>query len=118
MARHYAPRTRLIVFDGVGPAALTALYREAEAALARGERVGALLADDEAFALGDVPVSIARLGPSGDLAAISRRLYAALRELDERELDLILAHTYGRAGLGLALCDRLRRAAGGALRPL
>ena len=53
---------------------------------------------------------------SSDLAAISRTLYAGLRDLDELGLDLLLAHTFGQAGLGLALWDRLRRAAGGTLR--
>jgi L-threonylcarbamoyladenylate synthase len=118
MARHYAPRTRLVVFDGRGAEALAAIRAEAQAALARGERVGALVADEEAAWLADLPVTLARLGPSEDLASISRRLYAALRELDGAGLDVLLAHTYGRAGLGLAIEDRLRRAAGGTLRAL
>ena len=123
MARHYAPRTRLIVFDApeaTGAAAqgalLAALLAEAVAARARGERVGALAADEEAATLENVGVQVARLGPLGDLAAISRRLYAALRELDAAGLDVLLAHSFGRHGLGLALEDRLRRAAGGQLR--
>jgi len=116
MARHYAPRTRLIVFDGEGGQALDAIRREAAAALARGERVGALLPDEEVGVLAGLAVTVAALGPSADLGAISRRLYAALRELDEQRLELILAHTFGREGLGLALWDRLRRAAGGELR--
>lgn len=115
MERHYAPRTRLIVFDACGERALAVLRAEAEAALTRGERVGALLADDEAAALADLPVAVARLGPSTDLAAVSRHLYAGLRELDGRHLDVILAHTFGTSGLGLAIWDRLRRAAGGTL---
>ena len=53
-----------------------------------------------------------------DLAAISRNLYAALRTLDAAGLDLLLTHTYDDEGLGLALNDRLRRAAGGSLRPV
>lgn len=115
MPRHYAPHTRLLVFDAAGERGLAAV--RAAAAAARGERVGALLPDEEAAALeaarpGNV-VMVARLGPVGDLAQHSRRLYAALRELDAAGLDVILAHTFGRKGLGLALEDRLRRAAGG-----
>jgi L-threonylcarbamoyladenylate synthase len=56
------------------------------------------------------------LGPSADLGELSRRLYAGLRAVDEQQLDVILTHTYGREGLGLALWDRLRRAAGGQIR--
>jgi L-threonylcarbamoyladenylate synthase len=118
MQRHYAPRTRLIVFDAQGAPALSAIRAEAEAALAYGQRVGALLPDEEADQLADLGIRIERLGPAGDLAEISRRLYAALRALDESGLDVILTHTYGTDGLGLALYDRLRRAAGGTLRPV
>ncbi|HEY7341749.1 MAG TPA: L-threonylcarbamoyladenylate synthase [Ktedonobacterales bacterium] len=116
MARHYAPHTRLIVFDATGADALAAMLTLAAKAQARGEQVGALAADEEATTLESAGVRVARLGPMDDLAAISRRLYAALRELDAAGLDLLLAHNFGQKGLGLAIEDRLRRAAGGRLR--
>jgi L-threonylcarbamoyladenylate synthase len=116
MERHYAPRTRLVVFDAQGKAALAALRAEAEGALNRGERVGALLPDEEADTLGGLPVTVERLGSREDLAEVSRRLYAALRALDGQGVDVILAHTFGTEGLGLAIRDRLRRAAGGEMR--
>jgi L-threonylcarbamoyladenylate synthase len=118
MPRHYAPRTRLVVFDAQGEGALAAIRAEAAAVLAYGQRVGALLPDEEADQLADLGIRVERLGLEGDLATISRRLYAALRALDESGLDVILTHTYGTDGLGLALYDRLRRAAGGALRSI
>jgi L-threonylcarbamoyladenylate synthase len=116
MERHYAPHTPLIVFAGQDERALAALRAEAEAALVRGKRVGALLSDDEVGALSGLDVRIESLG--SDLAAVSRNLYAALRALDAEGLDLLLTHTYESEGLGLALNDRLRRAAGGALHPV
>lgn len=115
MDRHYAPRTRLVVFDGSGPAVIAAMRAEAEGAAAHGLRVGALLPDEEATALDPFAAHIERLGSADDLTAIARHLYAALRAADAAHLDLVLAHTFGRAGLGLALEDRLRRAAGGTL---
>jgi L-threonylcarbamoyladenylate synthase len=39
-------------------------------------------------------------------------LYAFLRELDERGCDLIVASLPQEVGLGLAIANRLRRAAG------
>jgi L-threonylcarbamoyladenylate synthase len=116
MPRHYAPHTRLIAFDGHSPAATAALRAEAMTLLAQGKRVGILVPDEEAAWLADLPVTLAFLGPQADLAAIARRIYAALRELDAAGLDVILTHTLGREGIGLALEDRLRRAAGGTLR--
>jgi L-threonylcarbamoyladenylate synthase len=113
MERHYAPRTPLVVFAGQGKRALAAIRSEAEAAIAEGKRVGALLPDREINALDRLDVRVESLG--ADLAAVSRNLYAALRALDNAGLDLLITHTYDDAGLGLALNDRLRRAAGGSL---
>lgn len=117
MARHYAPRTRLLVYDATGADGAAAVLAGARVALAAGARVGALVPDEEAPPLESLGVSVARLGPADDPQAAARALYAALRALDRRDRDLLLAHTYPPAGLGLALWDRLRRAAGGRLTP-
>ena len=54
------------------------------------------------------------LGPAADLDAVAANLYAALRELDNGDVDLILAHGFADArGVGPAVRDRLRRAAAG-----
>jgi len=42
-------------------------------------------------------------------------LYEGLRELDGRGLSLIIARDFGDQGLGLAVRDRLMRAAGGSI---
>lgn len=115
MERHYAPHTRLIVYDAVGDAGRTAVLVGARRALADGLRVGALVPDDEAAALEALGALVERLGPSTAPDVQTRRLYAALRALDGCGCDLLLAHTFASEGLGLALRDRLRRAAGGAL---
>jgi L-threonylcarbamoyladenylate synthase len=83
------------------------------AELAGGRRVGLLLPDEDAAALTDLDADIERLGPADDHAAIARRLYAALRNLDARAPGLILARDLGEAGLARAIGDRLRRAASG-----
>ena len=40
------------------------------------------------------------------------RLFAALREFDARQVDVILAEGYSTDGVGLALMNRLEKAAG------
>ncbi len=50
------------------------------------------------------------LSPTGDLAEAARNLFAAMRELDELNLDLIVAEWLPEQGLGRAINDRLRRA--------
>jgi L-threonylcarbamoyladenylate synthase len=101
--RHYAPRARFELFDGAGAAAAAA--RHAERLASGGARVGALLFPGDPVPAG---VLVEQLGE-----AAARRLYAALRALDAAEVDVIVARMPDAAGLGLALRDRLRRAAEG-----
>jgi len=117
MARHYAPRTRLVVYDATGGPGRGAVLAGARRALPGGLRVGAPVPDDAADALAALGVAVERLGPSDAPTEQSRRLYAALRALDAHGCDVLLAHTCAPEGLGLALADRLCRAAGGTLTP-
>jgi L-threonylcarbamoyladenylate synthase len=101
LAAHYAPDARL---ELVEPAAQP---RRAAKLRGEGRTVGVL-----AFAPGG-PIedaTIVELGSNEEDAA--RRLYAAIRELDVT-CDVILAWPPGEHGLGLAIGDRLRRAAAG-----
>jgi L-threonylcarbamoyladenylate synthase len=117
LERHYAPRAPLTLYEGDTPGVLERLARDARAEATDGRLVGLMLADEDrrATALHDLPTTIhvATVGPASNLAAIAARLYAALRELDSAGVDVILARGFPTdTGLGLALQDRLRRAAG------
>ncbi len=111
LERHYAPRTPLWLFWGERAAARRALRRAAEEHLAAGRRVGVLAVDEDLPLWEDLPVTVQRLGPEDDLSQVARRLFAALRALDGAQVHVILTRDWGERGLGLALRDRLRRAA-------
>lgn len=51
------------------------------------------------------------LSPRADLSEAARNLFAALRELDASDCDVIVAERFPEEGLGRAINDRLRRAA-------
>jgi L-threonylcarbamoyladenylate synthase len=108
-ARHYAPHIPLTLFEGPTEAVHAAIRQAAQ----NGRRVGLLLADDDLPALDDVGTVTVVLGPLSDPAAVAARLYAALRTLEAHELDVILARGFPPEGAGLAVRDRLRRAAEG-----
>ena len=102
LASHYAPRARVVL------APLSTLSAQATALQAEGLRVAVLMPAEQphippdvtAFALPDTPEALARV------------LYTTLREIDRQGFDAILVSLPPEKGLGLAIADRLRRAAG------
>jgi L-threonylcarbamoyladenylate synthase len=98
---HYAPRARVIA---VAPA-------DVPAAVAASSGKIAVLAPASAFAAWPPLPAMAHALPD-DVAGMARDLYAALRDLDAAGVDLIVAALPPEAGLGEAVADRLRRAAG------
>ncbi|MGW5264749.1 L-threonylcarbamoyladenylate synthase [Microbispora sp. NPDC004025] len=100
---HYAPRARVVLVE---PEKVVA---EAELAQELGHRVGVFLPP----ALAGAPVKAhAVVAVPDSAAAYARGLYGFLRELDQRGCDLIVASLPQEQGLGLAIANRLRRAAG------
>ncbi|MBN1872917.1 MAG: threonylcarbamoyl-AMP synthase [Anaerolineae bacterium] len=116
---HYAPRARLILYRGQKPALLQAMRAEADRLQSEGERVGVLAADEDAGYFAALrerqtsPVCFQPVGSEQCLTDVARRLYGALHALDQAGVTVILARDFGNAGLGLAVRDRLTRAAGG-----
>jgi L-threonylcarbamoyladenylate synthase len=97
---HYAPRARVIA---VPPDELAAAI-----AGERG-RIGVLV--PRALEIEPGPDVVVRALPDDD-AGMARELYSALRDLDAAGVDVVIAALPPTAGLGEAVGDRLRRAAG------
>ena len=110
LLKHYSPRAQLLLFQGSDDAAVYAAMR---AEIAANRRVGLMLGDADAAAFADLDIKIERLGRTAEQAAL--RLFAAMRALDSAGVDLILARAPKKQGLGLAVWDRLLRAAEGAM---
>ncbi|GAA3166736.1 L-threonylcarbamoyladenylate synthase [Nonomuraea salmonea] len=100
---HYAPRAQVVLVE---PEEVIA---EAERVQESGHQVGVLL--PPAFAGAEVKAHAVVALPAS-MAAYAQRLYAFLRELDQRGCDLIVASLPPEQGLGAAIANRLRRAAG------
>lgn len=102
---HYAPRARVILVEP-GEVAGEALRLQAQ-----GCQVGALTprAFEHAVAAGQVAHMLVIPEPMTEYA---QKLYELLREFDRRGCDVIVAPLPPQEGLGLAIADRLRRAAG------
>jgi L-threonylcarbamoyladenylate synthase len=109
--RHYAPSTTLHLYTGTEPAIQAALVGIADDAAGVDVRLGLLVADEDLPLLADSPHVIAAVGPLTDLEQVAQRLFAALRTLDAANVELIVARDFPAVGLGVAIRDRLRRAA-------
>lgn len=111
--KHYAPRARVMLYRGEQLQVLKAMRRDALDLLAAGEKVGLLLAEEDGQEMGELPVILQDMGSLASMTEIAQHLYSALRTLDGAGVTIILARDVGTEGLGLAIRDRLTRAASG-----
>jgi L-threonylcarbamoyladenylate synthase len=96
LSKHYSPRATLTLYEGDPGRAKARLDADVRAAREKGVRVGVVDFGAE------------------DAGVVAGRLYAALRELDAAGVDAIFVRGVPPTdGLGLAVQDRLRRAAAG-----
>ncbi|TVY09276.1 L-threonylcarbamoyladenylate synthase [Paenibacillus cremeus] len=109
---HYAPRGAMVLVQGGAPEQVRArMQRELEDAHARGERTGVLTYREHADAFR--AERVVACGSLGDLETVAHGLYAALRDFDEAGISFIVAEACPEEGIGAAIMNRLRKAAGG-----
>ncbi len=112
LAKHYAPRAKLYFFlQPELPAMREKMRAAALEWLGKGLRVGVLISEEERTLFADLPLLVYSLGKETDRREMAARLYDGMRTLDQSGAEVILAHDYGVQGIGLAMRDRLRRAA-------
>lgn len=109
---HYAPAAPMILIDARSPAATAGLLaREAGLALAAGKRVGAVVSAETAACL-PAAVLAAVYGRRGDKREMAGNIYECLRYFDQTAVDVIFGEAVDETGIGLAIMNRLRKAAG------
>ncbi len=134
--KHYAPTAGLWLFRGEAERVRDAFLHTLHEQQRQGRRVGLLLTEEDALDVSMIAAQvlpaawtgttsldnaednaperflvIESLGAYGRLEEVAQRLFAAMRALDAAGVDLILAHEFPAHGLGLAINDRLKRAA-------
>lgn len=112
MLKHYSPRAKMTLYRGERQATQNAMRQTAQQHIKQGKTVGLLITEEERAVFEGIGIHYI-LGAEDDLNMISHHLFAGLRALDAQEVDIILAHDFGQAGLAVTLWDRLHRAAEG-----
>jgi L-threonylcarbamoyladenylate synthase len=113
---HYAPQGELWLVDGKGADGVREKMRELlQQAKAQGLSTGVLATDETISDWQTSPGidAVLSCGSSQDPASIARHLYACLRQFDDLGIQYIVAETFPRAGMGMAVMNRLEKAAGG-----
>lgn len=100
--RHYAPKTKMILFEGKKKEIVKKIREFIEKHQDR--KIGVLTITGSEYKAEIVKF----LGK--DLNSVAKHLFSALRELDNQNLDLILAEGCTTRGIGLAIMNRLRKA--------
>jgi len=108
LAAHYAPRARVEVVEADAAAARVATLLAAVDPAGGGPPAVGLLAPAALHGVATDAVVLEPVGPPDDYA---RLLYARLRQADRLGLDVLVCVPPPAVGLGVAVRDRLRRAA-------
>ena len=109
---HYAPSVPLLLFDGTIEEMHTSMLAEIRQRYAKGEQVGVLIAEEDIPIFQGTHACVYSAGSENDLMQVAANLFAGLRSLEEARVEVILCRNFGEQGLGLAIRDRLMKAAG------
>ncbi|MBF0216300.1 MAG: threonylcarbamoyl-AMP synthase [Candidatus Omnitrophica bacterium] len=106
--QHYAPRAAVVIVanDRAQTDKCLALAKEA----AKRSKVGIMSKAEHAVFY--KPFNTRVMGPGDDLAKCATGLFRVLREFDSDGTEIIFAEAVEERGLGLAIMNRLRKAAG------
>ena len=102
--RHYAPKAPVTVVTGAPEASAREIQRRA------GKGAGIICFDEYADLFRGMEVHT--LGPSGDKLVQAQRVFDALRTFDNSDVTEIYTQCPDNRGLGLAIGNRLKKAAG------
>lgn len=104
--KHYAPQAPMYLVEG-SPEFLQQLINQYKA---EGKKVAVLTTEERKHVY--EADKIVSCGKRTDLSTVAQHLYDALRAFDEEDVDIILSETFPTTGIGLAIMNRLMKAAG------
>ncbi len=108
-AKHYSPRAKVVIAEE-GEGQVGKVISIAREAAHSGRKVGVIAVLEHAEDFREYNVKV--LGPSQEAKICAARLFLVLREMDSDGMDVIIAEGIKEKGLGLAVMNRLRKAAG------
>ncbi|WBW98480.1 L-threonylcarbamoyladenylate synthase [Oceanirhabdus sp. W0125-5] len=108
--RHYAPKAKMKIICGEEKKTIEKIKEIVQNYIDANLRVGIMTCDEHINEY-DVQCKIS-LGSNKNLEEISKNLFETLRSFDELDVDIIISEGFEEKGIGLALMNRLKKAAG------
>jgi L-threonylcarbamoyladenylate synthase len=109
MYKHYSPDGQVTLIEGEESQVVEALRRLYAHAASEGHRACVMCFTEHVEALRDCQPH--DIGSKNDPAEVAHRLFATLRALDDEKMDVIFSEVVPPEGVGLAVMNRLGRAA-------
>ncbi len=107
--RHYAPQAPMYLF--IGPEAPGQMKKAIDKCLVSGQKIGIMAGGDVADKFRENSNLVIRNWRENPVL-LAENLYSWLRSFDHEKVSIILAQGVAESGLGLALMNRMRKAAG------
>jgi L-threonylcarbamoyladenylate synthase len=111
MLKHYSPKAKFLLFKGDNENATGRIVAIAQKLISQGHKIGLMVTNEDYPQFIGLKADIERLGSRDDLTSIGQTLFARMRSLDKKGMDYILMRSLPSDGLGLAIGDRLFKAA-------
>jgi L-threonylcarbamoyladenylate synthase len=108
--RHYSPRAEMIIVEGTMENAAAKINELCEAGIRSGKKVG-ILATDQTRDL-YIRGHVLSMGDRNWPLTIASSIFGRLREFDHMGVDVIFSESIDESSIGLAVMNRMRKAAG------
>ena len=108
--RHYAPKAKVTVISGNRKSTVAKIKEMVHYNIEKQKKVCILTVEENQKEYNE-GIKIV-LGSLSDLSTVAKNLFEALRKCDDLGADLILAEAYEEKGVGVAIMNRLNKAAG------
>ena len=106
---HYSPRARLILVEEREEAQVREVFRLALEYKVQGFKVGIMAKEENQSKYNGFQVKV--IGKGSELNICATNLFSTLRSFDKEGFEIIIAEGLEEQGLGLAIMERLRKAA-------
>ena len=105
--RHYAPQTKLVIVRGSAENVANKISEEI-----KNKKAAIITVDQHIDLFKDMDAKVVSWGSLENMDEIAHKIFDALRKVDEWGVDIIYCEAFEEEGLGLAVMNRLTKAAG------